>query len=235
MPVQANRESVWREGGTQIQSSYNDGRSGRAAMNDEATFRDIYRENSWGDTESRSGPGSTVFRTRLLRPALVQLLRDLEIKSVLDAGCGDFNWMRLTDLSGISYIGVDIVSEIVQRNCDRYSDFSRRFVCLNLTRDPLPGADLLLCRDCLVHLSYSDIDRVLRQMWSSGARYLLTTTFDANETNCDIATGGWRPLNMEKPPFSFPSPIRKLWDGPRADSSYPDKMLSLYDMQALSF
>jgi SAM-dependent methyltransferase len=198
-------------------------------MNSEETFTDIYRDNSWGNTESCSGPGSTVFRTRLLRPALVQLLRDLEIKSVLDAGCGDFNWMRLADFSGISYIGVDIVSEIVQRNSDRYSASSRRFVCLDLTHDPLPEAECVLCRDCLVHFSYSDIDRALWRMRSSGARYLLATTFDANETNCDIATGGWRPLNLEKPPFSFPPPIRKLWDGPRDDGSYPDKMLSLYE------
>jgi SAM-dependent methyltransferase len=194
------------------------------------TFTDIYRQNSWGDTESRSGHGSTVFRTRLLRPALAQLLRDLKIKSVLDAGCGDFNWMRVADLTEIHYTGVDVVNEIVQRNSDQYSDALRRFVCLDLTRDPLPPAELVLCRDCLVHFSFSDIDRALRAMGASGARYLLATTFEATETNCDIVTGGWRPLNMEKPPFSFPRPVCKLWDGPRPDGTYPDKMLALYEL-----
>ena len=203
-------------------------------MSDEI-FTDIYRKNSWGDTESRSGPGSTVFRTRLLRPALVQLLRDLKIKSVLDAGCGDFNWMRVADLAEIDYIGVDIVNEIVKRNSDQYSDSSRRFECLDLTRDPLPAAELVLCRDCLVHFSFSDMDGALRRMRASGARYLLATTFDATETNCDIVTGGWRPLNLQKPPFSFPRPVRKLWDGPRPDGSYRDKMLALYELSTLLF
>src|ERR1043166_267302 len=162
------------------------------------TFTDIYRRNSWGDTESRSGPGSTVFRTRLLRPALAQRLRDLKIKFVLDGGCGDFNWMRVADLTEIHYTGVDVVNEIVQRNSDQYSDALRRFVCLDLTRDPLPPAELVLCRDCLVHFSFSDIDRALRAMGASGARYLLATTFEATETNCDIVTGGWRPVTISQ-------------------------------------
>ena len=202
-------------------------------MSTQEIFEKIYRDNAWAGEESCSGPGSTVFRTRLLRPALTQFLKELRISSMLDVPCGDFNWMRLTELPGISYIGADIVSRIVDQNTERYADASRRFVCLDMTVDPLPTADLILCRDGLVHLSYQDIDATLRQMRRSGARYLLATTFEAHPVNEDIATGGWRPLNLRKPPFSFPAPIRTLWDGPRPDGTWPDKMLALYELPDL--
>ena len=206
-------------------------------MDSQQIFTDIYDVNGWGDPESRSGPGSSVFRTRLIRPALSQLFRDLAVQSILDVPCGDFNWMRLTEMPGILYTGADVVSEIVQRNLDLYSGESRHFVCLDMIADRLPSADLILCRDGLVHLSFADIASTLDQMRSSGAKYLLATTFDTHPENCDIQTGGWRPLNLQIPPLSFPPPIRKIWDGPRPDGTYADKMLALYnaaDLPALT-
>jgi hypothetical protein len=198
-------------------------------MDIEQIFTDIYIANRWADPESRSGPGSSVFRTRLIRPALSQLFRDVGVRSVLDVPCGDFNWMRLTEMPRVLYTGVDVVPEIVQRNLDLYSGEWRCFVCLNMIVDPLPSADLILCRDGLVHLSFADIASSLLQMRSSGAKYLLATTFEAHAENCDIQTGEWRPLNLQLPPLSFPPPIRKIWDGPRPDGTYSDKMLALYD------
>jgi hypothetical protein len=100
-----------------------------AGMDVEQIFTDIYSSNRWGDAESRSGPGSSVFRTRLIRRALTQLFRDFAIRSVLDVPCGDFNWMRLTEMPGILYTSVDVVPEIVQRNIDLYADESRQFRC----------------------------------------------------------------------------------------------------------
>jgi hypothetical protein len=199
-------------------------------MDVQRIFTDIYIANRWGDPESRSGPGSSVHRTRLVRPALAQMFRDLTVQSVLDVPCGDFNWMRLTEMTGILYTGADVVPEIVQRNLDLYSGKSRRFVCLNMIVDPVPFADLILCRDGLVHLSFADIASALHQMRSCRATYLLATTFDAHTPNLDIQTGDWRPLNLQLPPLSFPSPICKIWDGPRPDGTYPDKMLALYKL-----
>jgi hypothetical protein len=202
-------------------------------MDAQKIFTEIYVSNRWGDPESRSGPGSSVFRTRLVRPALSSLLRNLEVQSVLDLACGDFNWMRFTEMPEILYIGADVVPEIVGQNHDFYANDWRRFVCLNMITDPLPQAELILCRDGLVHLSFADIAATLRQMRSCGARYLLVTTFDEHPTNEDIRTGDWRPLNLQLSPFSFPHPMSKIWDGPRPDGTYRDKMLALYTISDL--
>jgi hypothetical protein len=119
--------------------------------------------------------------------------------------------MRETQLGVKQYIGVDIVEALVQDNQRRFGDASTTFLCLNLAEDQLPKVDLILCRDCLVHLSFEDIHKVLANFKRSGSRYLLTTTFTGRKSNKDLAGADiWRPLNLRMPPFNFPSPLRLI-------------------------
>jgi hypothetical protein len=200
----------------------------------EKIFAGIYARNSWRDPESRSGTGSSVARTEQLRPRLTQLLLHLRVGSVLDLPCGDFNWMRLTELPGIEYLGADVVTPLIARNNLLYASPGRRFLRLDMLSDALPKADLILCRDGLVHLSFFDIARTLKRMQDGGATYLLTTTFTAHGSNKDAVTGDWRPLNLDLAPFRFPVPLKTLADGPRPDGTYPDKTLALYRFTDLS-
>src|SRR5215467_8744490 len=96
----------------------------------EKIFTRIYARNSWGDAESRSGTGSNIARTELLRARLTRLLKDLGVRSILDLPCGDFNWMRLTELPGIEYIGGDVVSPLIEQNNSLYARPGRKFVRL---------------------------------------------------------------------------------------------------------
>jgi hypothetical protein len=116
--------------------------------------------------------------------------------------------MRHVDL-GIPYIGADIVGELVERNAREFGSARRRFVRLDLTTDNLPRVDLVLCRDALVHFSYAHIWSAIENIKRSGAEYLLTTTF-VDRRNKNIPTGGWRRLNLEAPPFSFPQPLELI-------------------------
>jgi glycosyltransferase involved in cell wall biosynthesis len=172
-------------------------------------FEEIYQTNAWGNSESHSGHGSSARATRFLRTALSQLLSDLGVKSMLDVPCGDFNWMRLLDLP-IDYFGADIVPQLIEQNQKRYSRPGRAFAILDATKDPLPKADLVFARDLLVHLCEKDIWSALKNLANSGAKYLVATTFTSRNKNVDIETGQWRPLNLQRPPFSFPAPIRLI-------------------------
>ncbi len=172
------------------------------------TFEHIYEKNGWQNDESLSGTGSTLEATRSIRRALPQLVDTFEIDTLLDVPCGDFAWMRHVDLEVDRYLGADIVEELVAENRRRYGDRQREFLQLDLVRDELPCVDLILCRDCLVHLSFDEVGGALERIRESGSTYLLTTTFPAQPTNRDIATGRWRPLNLERPPFEFSEPIR---------------------------
>src|SRR5262249_44319665 len=96
------------------------------------------------------------------------------------------------------------------------------------------SADLVLCRDGLVHLSAADIWRALRNFRRSGADYLLATTFIGDRVNVDIATGEWRPLNMQRPPFAFPAPAALIDERCRHTGGiYADKRLALWRFEDL--
>jgi hypothetical protein len=203
----------------------------------EEIFWKIYSENLWGDAESVSGPGSNRDRTAAFRAELPPLLEACGIRTLLDAPCGDFNWMRELPWKLDRYIGIDIVREIIDRNRCAYGSATRTFMRLDVVTDALPKADAILCRDCLVHLSLADARRALLNFERSGAGYLLTTTFPRVDGNRDIQTGGWRPLNLERPPFNFPPPLR-LIDEKRRDANGIDlaKCLGLWRLdESVSF
>lgn len=192
------------------------------------TFRQIHRTNHWGSAVSRSGPGSAGDQTAVLQAELPPLFRRLEIRSLLDLPCGDANWISTIDLPGVRYLGADIVPEVIERNRARFGA-SREFAVLDLTSDPLPAADLVLCRDCLVHLSFADIDRAIANLRRSQVTWLLTTTFPAQSRNDEIVTGDWRPLNLELPPFNFPEPDLLLNERcTEQDGKFADKSLGLW-------
>ena len=199
-----------------------------------ARFERMYETNLWSGTESRSGVGSSLAATARLRGELPPLLRSLEVRRLLDVPCGDFHWMRRVDLSGIDYFGGDIVRAAVEANQARHGNQHRRFVVADLTAGPLPSADAILCRDCLVHFSFANIARAFRVMRASGAKWLLTTTFTGQRDNRDIADGDWRPLNLERAPFNLPAPHAAIVEGCTEEGgAYADKSIGVWRIDDL--
>jgi SAM-dependent methyltransferase len=197
-------------------------------------FTDIHRRNVWGSAESASGIGSSLERTAAFRDELIGLLRELDVRVLLDVPCGDFNWMQCVAPIVGQYVGVDIVDELIACNQKRYATERVQFVCADLTTDPLPTADLILCRDCLVHFSLADVWRALENFKRSGSRYLLTTTFERRDQNFEIATGDWRPLNLQLAPFRFPSPLQVIDEKClHTGGIYADKRLALWEMSSV--
>ncbi len=78
-------------------------------------FTQIYHSNRWGSAESVSGFGSEIKNTEVLAAALPRLFRELDIRTLLDLPCGDFNWMSRVNMDGIDYLGADIVEALVER------------------------------------------------------------------------------------------------------------------------
>lgn len=200
-----------------------------------ATFTAIYTENAWGDAETVSGPGSTEARGRDFQDDVIALMDQWSVRSVVDVPCGDFNWMRhVLALRDLAYTGIDIVPMLVAENARRYTTKHRRFICDDMTRAPLPHADLIICRDGLVHLSFTDARAALRNFRQSGSRYLLATTFIDRSSNTDIRAGAWRPLNMEAPPFNFARPLTLVDERcMHSEGIYRDKRLALWELGTL--
>ncbi len=204
----------------------------------QSVFTHIYNTQAWPGKESHSGPGSTLKETAAIRKRIPALLREFNIKTLLDAPCGDFNWMQHVDLSYLDrYIGLDIVSDLIQKNKQNYENETHLFMCANIVADPLPQVDIILCRDCLVHLKFQDILKTLQNMKKSGSVYLLNTTFPQTKLNQDLNNRSlkkkvpWRPLNLQQPPFNFPEPLVLIKEECKHDKQYPDKSLGLWKIE----
>lgn len=199
-----------------------------------AIFSAIHQRNAWGSDESASGPGSTRARGEDFADELAALLARLEARMLLDAPCGDFNWIGGIAERMERYVGVDVVPELVERNRERHSAPVRTFLLADLTRDPLLAADVILCRDCLVHFSFADIGAALENFRRSGSAWLCTTTFLDTRVNVDIRTGAWRELNLQEAPFHF-SPPEALVDEKctHTGGRYRSRRLGLWQLDTL--
>lgn len=196
-------------------------------------FTQTFRNNYWRGRESRSGPGSDLDSTVTIRSALADLVRDLHVTSILDVPCGDFHWMSHVELRDVTYTGADIVPDIIAANRARHARAGRDFVLLDAVAKVPPRADLVLCRDLLVHLSFRDALRVLANVRASGSTWLLTTTFTERRANTDLADD-WRPINLERAPFRLPPPTRLIVeDCTSDDGQYRDKALALWPVSIL--
>lgn len=200
----------------------------------EQTFAPFYEENRWGDAESVSGPGSNLARTAKLRRELPGLLEVIGTRTLLDAPCGDFNWIQHTQLGIEQYIGVDVVPDLITRNQQLYGNDERRFRLLDLTRDELPRVDVILCRDCFIHFSYRHIAAAIRNFKRSGSTYLLTNSYPLWRDNANIRTGDFRHLNLALPPFNFPPPLRHIDEKlPEEQDQFFGKILGLWRLSDL--
>ncbi len=196
------------------------------------SFTQIHAKNVWGSSTSVSGPGSEVRETEEVRKLLPDLIRRLEVKILLDAPCGDFAWMSSVDIGDCHYIGADVVEALILEDRKLYSCPNREFLCADLTCDTLPRADLVMCRDCLIHLSFKHAKQVIANFRNSKSTYLLATTNPGVKDNWPIVTGGFRNLNLCLPPFRFPKPIElhrdRYFASPGEPMVDPDKHLGLW-------
>jgi hypothetical protein len=211
------------------------GRNALVNKSVEERFTWIYTSNYWRNEESASGAGSTLDYTKILREELPFLFSQYSIKKILDAPCGDFNWMRhLLQTVDVEYVGADIVSTLIDELNKKYKNGKVSFICVDLVKDALPKSDLMICRDCLFHLSYDDAKSVLKNFISSGTPYLLTTTHTKTDgfRNEDILTGDFRLIDLFSAPYDFPlNPLASIedWIAP-----HPERRMCLWSRDQVS-
>lgn len=196
------------------------------------TFRQIYASNHWGASE-RSGAGASHEQAATVLAQLGAVIERLGVRTLLDVPCGDFAWMQHL-AADVRYIGGDVLPELVSANQQQWGGPSRQFTTIDVLNDDLPDADLLLCRDCLVHFSLADVDAAVRNIARSRCRWLLTTTFPQCPANEDIVTGDWRPLNLERAPFNLPAPAMLINEQcTEGGDLFADKSLALWRVDEL--
>lgn len=154
-------------------------------------FTEIYDKNIWGGSGGGSDPDNTVEYRALLQ----KFLKDYEIKTVLDYGCGDWAFSKLINWDGVRYVGVDVVDSVITRNSKRYKKDNIIF----RTTDNWPHVDLydlIIVKDVLQHWSNSQIDLFLGDIirWGNFKYILITNTASQEFDNQDIEAGDTRGL-----------------------------------------
>jgi hypothetical protein len=201
-----------------------------AGLNLAQRFRHIHDGNLWGAAGSASGLGSEMDATAALRAELPRLLARLGVSSLLDAPSGDAGWISSADL-GVRTIGVDIVPALVESLQARAAagEINGDYRLADITCDPLPACEAILCRDCLVHLSFANIERAVGNFRRSGATWLIATTFPEWQANQDCEDGDWRALNFERAPFDWGAPVELLNENcTEAGGGWRDKSLGVW-------
>lgn len=181
----------------------------------EKVFTEIYTSNSWGSKESKSGTGSDLENTKHIVRELPQLFSDFQIKTILDLPCGDFNYFKHIPLNEINYLGADIVKPLIDENNKKYKSKNINFVHLDILSSDLPTVDLIICRDCLLHIPTEQIKQAINNIKKSKSLYLLTTSHNwrVADNNKNIKFGEWRRINLEVAPFNFSHPLRSIFEG----------------------
>lgn len=185
-----------------------------ASLAVQRVFTRIFDDNAWQTWETRSGSGSTRLAAGAVAEGLARLFEQLQIRTLVDAGCGDVNWLADLSASLELYLGVDIVERLALQNSRIFGHRPGHFFkTLDIARDVLPRADAILCRNVLSHLPNADIAAALSQFAKSGATWLLVTTHEGITHNQDAACGAWRPVDLTAAPFGLPPPEQRIADG----------------------
>jgi hypothetical protein len=212
-------------------------------------FTDIYDNYGFGSLESRSGPGSTLDETKYLREKIKEVVREKNIKSVIDIPCGDFNWMKEIVFSFDSYIGGDIVEKAIEENNNKYSNSRIKFINFDIINDKIPNGDLLIVRDIIGHFPIDDGLKIINNILNSKCKYLLSTTWakkvgdewkpceknDVDRENEGVDYGRFYPVNLMSAPFNLPQAEIYLEEDVVVDNfeSGNRKVLALWDLDKI--
>jgi hypothetical protein len=168
----------------------------------EKAFEDIYQSGKW-NADGFSLGNSEYKVNELYVKFLQNFMLEHHIQSVVDVGCGDWQFSRHIDWSGIDYKGYDVVRYVIDRNSALYSLPNVTFIHANVAEVDLPEADLVICKDVFQHLPNEIILKLLTK-FQKFKHCLLTDYVNPGPftLNGPISIGAYRPVDLTKPPFN---------------------------------
>ena len=164
-------------------------------------FEEIYSQNQWGNG---SGAGSIIKHNKGYILFLEKFIKENKISTIVDMGCGDWQFSSHINWDGLNYKGYDIVESVITKNQEIYSSKNVSFHCYSGDSSELPGADLLVVKDVLQHWSYESINNFF-PVFEKFKFILITNCIDPNEemNNISIDDGGFSCLDLRLKPFSL--------------------------------
>ena len=165
-----------------------------------------------GMAESASGSGSSLNATYETRQFIPHLVKEYNIKSMIDLGCGDWNWMSTIrgEFPDVEYQGWDASEEMLDENTKNYGNENTKFFYKDIIENDYPKVDMALCRDVMFHLKPEYTLRIFDNIKKAGIKYLLATSFNEIAVNKGMELeqtwyGDWRfyYINLNVKPFNL--------------------------------
>ncbi len=155
-----------------------------------------------------------------LQSEVIALLHRFHVRRLVEVECSDFAWMQEIASHLELYTGVDRDFDVILRDRIEHAGPRRRFLVRDVSRDPVPRADIVLCRNVLDRLADVDLHRAIAAILRSGARYLLATA---------VGDDAERPGRLHPTALaSIPAPVEAIGDA--TDGSRPTDRLALWDL-----
>ena len=102
----------------------------------EECFTKIYQRQEWGHG---SGVGARPDRTAEYRGFLQRFIIDNHVRSIVDLGCGDWQFSRHLDWTNVRYLGIDAVAAVIERNRLEFARDNVAFRKIRIARYPTAG------------------------------------------------------------------------------------------------
>jgi hypothetical protein len=142
-------------------------------------FDEIYKKRMWKQGNSLSGVGSEGPLAQRYIEFVSTYAKKYNLRSLVDAGCGDFSVGSHLVPSFDRCMAFDISPHIIGINREKYASLASRhqvtFSALDMTTATLPPCDLVLIRQVLQHLTNAQIEQILVNLESSKWRRALIT------------------------------------------------------------
>ena len=186
-------------------------------------FRNIYTTHAWGNAGDGYFSGKGSFHSA---QAIIDFLQQLTVPvNLVDLGCGDFRFGKQLVPHCKSYIGCDLVPEVIEQNFTRNETIDFRI--LSLVEDELPKGNICLIRQVLQHLDNKSIQKIIDKCVETYDMMIITEHIPKREfmPNIELPSLGQTRLDREPqsgveitmPPFNYKPlwriPIETVEDG----------------------
>lgn len=144
------------------------------AQQTDTAYNQEYYDAQWSSLTDyiKYNPGA-----RHRRKAILDIVKELKVDSVLDVGCG--NGMMIREMKGVlkgspNFHGADLSGAVVEQN--QNFDKDSKYYQLDIQKDSLPKKfDLIVCSEVIEHLENRTLAyQNLRKMLNPGGYLLIT-------------------------------------------------------------
>lgn len=174
----------------------------------------VYEMHLWGNNNSKFYSGIGSHDPEIIDPYIAVVSSFLNsFKNpiiVCDLGCGDFNIGKNLVNFSQKYIAVDVVSNLINHNKNKFKNEKLEFQCLDIAVDELPPGDCALIRQVLQHLSNMEVMQIVHKL--KKFKYVIVTEHIPNNAftpNKEIISGQGTRLKKQSgidllaSPFNF--------------------------------